>query len=402
MTPEGLASRLWLKVYKDSTVLALKNSSRGQVPPFVVMDVMRAAAEQEQVGNNIIHMEVGQPDTGAPSGVIAAAHNALEHNRLGYTLALGIPSLRSGIADHYKETYGLSVDAERVVVTTGSSCGFLLAFLSAFDEGDRVALASPGYPAYRNILRAVNIEVVELPVGPETNFQPTPDILNELGGKLDGLIIASPSNPTGTMIGPEQLHALVSHCESEGIRLISDEIYHGITYDKPAKSVLSYAEDAIIINSFSKYFSMTGWRLGWIIAPQDLLRSMECLAQNMFISPPTLSQCAAVAAFDCREELDRNIDRYTANRALLLEELPKAGFDKLASADGAFYIYADVSDLTNDSPAYCRRMLVEAGVAATPGIDFDPARGRNFVRFSFARSTEDMMEGARRLIAWQG
>ena len=382
--------------------MALKISNRGQVPPFVVMDVMRAATEREQAGENVMHMEIGQPDTSAPSGVIAAAKETLDQDRLGYTQALGIPPLRNAIAGHYQDTYGLSVNPEHVVVTTGSSCGFLLAFLSAFDAGDRVALASPGYPAYRNILRAVNIEVVELPVGPETNFQPTPEILKELGADLDGLIIASPSNPTGTMMSADQLRALVDYCKVQDIRLISDEIYHGITYVDDATSVLSFTDDAIIINSFSKYFSMTGWRLGWIIAPDDLLRSMECLAQNMFISPPTLSQCAAVAAFDCREELDLNIERYAANRELLLRELPKAGFDKLASADGAFYIYADVSAFTDDSSAYCRRMLLETGVAATPGIDFDPIWGNAFVRFSFARSTEDMAEAARRLIAWQG
>jgi aspartate/methionine/tyrosine aminotransferase len=400
MTRAGSVYRLCPKDSEAHTV-TLKISNRGQVPPFVVMDVMRAAAEREQAGENIMHMEVGQPDTGAPDGVITAAKHALDNDRLGYTLALGTPALREAIAGHYQDTYGLSVDPERVVVTTGSSCGFLLAFLSAFDAGDRVALASPGYPAYRNILRAVNIEVVELPVGPETNFQPTPEILDDSGGDLAGLIIASPSNPTGTMINADQLQGLVNYCENREIRLISDEIYHGITYDESASSVLSWSEDAVVINSFSKYFSMTGWRLGWLIAPLDLRRSMECLAQNLFISPPTLSQHAGVAAFDCREELDRNVRRYAANRELLLRELPKAGFDNLASADGAFYIYADVTNLTNDSAEYCRRMLVEAGVAATPGVDFDPERGHTFIRFSFARSTEDMMEAARRLIAWQ-
>ncbi len=381
--------------------MALKCSSRAQVPPFIVMDVMRAAAEQEASGANIMHMEVGQPHTGAAAGVIAAAKAALDDDRLGYTLATGIPELRLAIAKHYADQYNVILDPERVIVTTGSSCGFLLAFLSAFDEGDTVALASPGYPAYRNILRALNIEVLEILVGPETNFQPTPALLDQLRDVPDGLIVASPSNPTGTMISSEGMRYLVKYCEINGIRLISDEIYHGITYENPASTALTFTDNTIVINSFSKYFSMTGWRLGWIVAPEDLLRPMECLAQNLFISPPTLSQTAAVAAFDCREELDRNVAVYAANRKLLLEKLPQAGFTDLASADGAFYIYANVGHLTNDSIAFCQKMLLEAGVAVTPGPDFDPERGQRYLRFSFARSHTDMEEAARRLIHWQ-
>jgi len=380
--------------------MALKVAKRGTVPPFIVMDVMKAAAEREAVGEHVLHMEVGQPDTSAPSGVIAAAKSALDEDRLGYTVALGLSELRARIVQYYQDTYGATVDEEHVMITTGSSCGFLLSFLSAFDVGDRVALASPGYPAYRNILRAVGIDVVDLLTTPETNFQPTPELLDECSGEIDGLIIASPSNPTGTMIHEGDLKRLCAYCDERGIRLISDEIYHGITYDESALSALSFTKNAIIINSFSKYFSMTGWRLGWMIVPDDLIRAVECLAQNLFISPPTLSQRAAVAAFDCEDECQENLRRYAANRALLLEELPKAGFDKLASADGAFYIYADVGALTNDSPEFCRRMLLETGVAATPGTDFDPSRGHRFVRFSFARSTDDMAEAAKRLKAW--
>lgn len=381
--------------------MGLKVARRGQVAPFIVMDVMRAANELEAEGENIMHMEVGQPGTPAPKGVIEAATKALTSERLGYTDAFGIPPLRKAIRDYYKRAYRVDVPLERIAVTVGSSGAFILSFLAAFDEGDRVALAAPGYPAYRNILIALGIEVVEIPVGPETNFQPTPDLLAASGGKLDGLIVASPSNPTGTMIDADGLKALYDYCDANGIRLVSDEIYHGITYEEPAETVLRFGDDAIIVNSFSKYFSMTGWRLGWMIMPPDLIRTMECLAQNLFISAPAVSQHAAVAVFDCEDELQENLRTYARNRELLLSELPKAGFDKLASADGAFYIYADVSAMTNDSTAFCQRMLAETGVAATPGADFDPKRGHLFVRFSFARDPADMAEAAKRLIAWR-
>ena len=381
--------------------MALKSSQRGQVSPFIVMDVMRAANALEADGENIVHMEVGQPGTGAPQGVIEAVCKAVREHRLGYTDAFGLPALREAIQAHYARTYGVEVPVERIAVTTGSSGAFVLSFLSAFDAGDRVALAAPGYPAYRNILQSLGIEVVEIPVGPDTNFQPTPALLSQLDVPLDGLIIASPSNPTGTMIDADGLAALYAYCADAGIRLISDEIYHGITYDKAAETILRFGDDALIVNSFSKYFSMTGWRIGWMIMPDDLVRSIECLAQNLFISPPAVSQYAALAVFDCEDELQANLGRYAENRALLLCELPKAGFDKLASADGGFYIYADVSEMTNDSAAFCQTMLSETGVAATPGSDFDPERGHLFVRFSFARDPQDMAEAAKRLIAWR-
>jgi len=381
--------------------MPLKVAKRGQVAPFIVMDVMRAANEREQKGESILHMEVGQPGTGAPKGVVEAAVNALRTERLGYTDAFGIPELRAAIRSHYQRTYGLEVPLERIAVTTGSSGAFILGFLAAFEAGDRVALAAPGYPAYRNILISLGIEVVEIPVGPDTNFQPTPELLAASGVALDGLIVASPSNPTGTMIDAAGLEALYAYCHLHGIRLVSDEIYHGITYEAPAETMLRFGDDAIIVNSFSKYFSMTGWRLGWMIMPVDLVRAIECLAQNLFISPPAVSQHAAVAVFECDDELQENLKRYAANRELLLRELPKAGFDKLASADGAFYIYADVSAMTNDSEAFCQAMLAETGVAATPGADFDPRRGHLYVRFSFARDPEDMAEAAARLIKWR-
>ena len=384
--------------------MALKVAARGNIPPFIVMDVMRAASDREASGKDVLHMEVGQPGSGAPEGVLDALRNALDTDRMGYTLAFGLPELCARISRHYRDIYACGVPVERIAVTTGSSGAFVLSFLAAFDPGDRVALASPGYPAYRNILTAVGAEVVDLRTGPDTNFQPTPDILEReiaANGKLDGLIIASPSNPTGTMIAPDDLRDLVAFCAKHEIRVVSDEIYHGITYGVRAETVANFSEDAIIINSFSKYFSMTGWRLGWMIVPEELLRSVECLAQNLFISPPTLSQIAGIAAFDCRTELDANVERYAENRSLLLSELPKAGFEKLASADGAFYIYADVGELTNDSPEFCRRMLNETGIAATPGTDFDPTRGHRYVRFSFAREYDVMEEAVKRLQDWR-
>lgn len=383
--------------------MVLKVSSRGQVPPFIVMDVMRAANEREVQGESVLHMEVGQPGTGAPHGVVDAVRSAVGAEKLGYTDAFGIPPLRMAIARHYKSEYGVEVDPARVVVTTGSSAGFVLSFLAAFDVGDRVALASPGYPAYRNILHALGIEVVEILTGPESNFQPTADLLEKEianSGNIQGLIVASPSNPTGTMLPPAELKHVMDFCEDRSIRFISDEIYHGITYGTIAQTAAALSDDAIVINSFSKYFSMTGWRLGWMILPEDLLRSVECLSQNLFISAPTVSQVAGVAAFDCRDELDENLRRYAENRALLLRELPTAGFDKLASADGAFYIYADVSGLTNNSVDYCARMLAETGIATTPGTDFDPSRGHQYLRFSFAGEMKTMVEASRRLVKW--
>ncbi len=380
--------------------MALKVARRGLVPPFIVMDVLRAANEREAAGEQVLHLEVGQPGTPAPAAVRAAARAALADAKLGYTDALGVPSLRARIARSYGELYGVELDPRRVVVTTGSSGGFLLAFLASFEPGDRVALAAPGYPAYRNILAALGVEPVLLPCDLEHRFQPTVELLDLVAPPLHGLILASPSNPTGTMVGRAALSDLVDYCAVRGVRLVSDEIYHGITYEAPAVSALELTDDAIVINSFSKYYSMTGWRLGWMVLPEDLLRPVECLAQNLFISPPTLSQIAAESAFDCRAELEGYVAAYARNRALLLEALPKAGFDRLAPADGAFYLYADVSRLTNDSEDFCRRALAESGVAITPGIDFDPERGHQFVRFSFAGLEAEMAAAATRLEAW--
>ncbi len=379
--------------------MSLRASRRGLVPPFIAMDVLRAATEREAVGADIIHLEVGQPGTQAPEAVREAARQALATAPIGYTDALGIAPLRQAIAAHYRAQYDVAVDPAEVVVTTGSSAAFQLAFLAAFEAGDRVALAVPGYPAYRNILTALGIEPVLVEVGENTHYQPTPELLAE-AGLLDGLIIASPANPTGTMICPADLARLARYCRDHGIRLVSDEIYHGITYEAPAATVRAFGREAVVVNSFSKYYSMTGWRLGWMLAPPDLARSVECLAQNFYISPPALSQLAAIPAFDCRAELDGHVARYRVNRDLLTGVLSAAGLSRFAPADGAFYLYVDISELTRDSEEFCRRLLAETGVAITPGLDFDPVRGGGWVRLSFAGPTEDIAEAARRLAEW--
>ncbi len=385
--------------------MALKSARRADIAPFIVMDVMRAAALRDaglaDPAGRTVHMEVGQPGTPAPAAVRAAAKAALDADKLGYTDAMGVPDLRRRIARHYRDVYGVDLDPGRVCVTTGSSGGFLLAFLAAFDAGERVALADPGYPAYRNILKAIDCTPVGLPATAAHRFQPTPELLDAAGGEFAGLIVASPANPTGTMLGKAELGALREWCARRGTRLVSDEIYHGIVYEGAGVTALSLGDDAIIVNSFSKYFSMTGWRLGWLVVPPDLVRTVERLAQNLFISPPTLAQVAAIAAFDAYAEMDGHVRAYRANRDYLLAELPKAGFREFAPPDGAFYLYADVAHLTNDSPEFCRRMLAEAGVAATPGVDFDPARGNRFVRFSFAGTMADMREAVARLTAWR-
>jgi aspartate/methionine/tyrosine aminotransferase len=379
--------------------VALKVARRGQIPAFIVMDVMRAAAERTAAGKDVIHLEVGQPSTGAPKGVIRAAHAALDAQALGYTLAFGNESLRRRIAASYQARYGIAVPAERVAVTVGSSGAFLLAFLAAFNPGDRVGIAAPGYPCYRQILSALDVEPVTIPVGAATGFNLTVEALKDVGD-LDGLIVASPSNPTGSVLSGAQLAALIDWCQQRGVRLVSDEIYHGITYGA-AEATAAGAPEVVTINSFSKYFSMTGWRLGWMIVPPDLLRPVEVLAQNMFISPPTLAQVAGLAAFDCTEELDANVARYARNREILLNELPGAGFDRFAPADGAFYVYTDVSRYTNDSEVFCRRLLAETGVACTPGVDFDPIEGRRFMRLAYPGTEAEMAEAARRIKAWK-
>ncbi|CCG06990.1 pyridoxal phosphate-dependent aminotransferase [Pararhodospirillum photometricum] len=380
--------------------MVLKVAHRGQIPPFIVMDVMRAAAKREAEGASVLHLEVGQPSTGLPEGVRAELARRIMDDTLGYTVALGLDGLRSAIARFYRETQNADVDPARIAITTGSSAGFVLAFLAAFEAGDRVGLAMPGYPAYRHILTALGCEPVLIPVGPETRYQPTVEVLDRLDKPLDGLIVASPANPTGTVIPPEDLQALVTACGERGIRLISDEIYHGITYGPAAVSTVGMAEHPVVVNSFSKYFCMTGWRLGWLVLPPELVRPVECLAQNLFISPPALSQHAGIIALDHREAFEGNIQRYARNRRILLDGLPAAGLTRFAPADGAFYLYADVGHLTNNSLDFCARVLNETGIAITPGLDFDDTDGARWVRFSFCGSTETVATAVERLTPW--
>jgi aspartate/methionine/tyrosine aminotransferase len=379
--------------------MSLRPSRRGLVPPFLAMDVLRAANERAAAGTHVIHLEVGQPGSPAPAAVLDAAGQALAGEPIGYTDALGVAPLREAIAVHYQAQYGIAVDPAEVVVTTGSSAAFLLAFLAAFEPGDRVGLAVPGYPAYRNILTALGIEPVLIKVGENAHYQPNPELLAELG-RLDGLIVASPANPTGTMIGAAALERLAACCRDRSIRLISDEIYHGITYETAAVTARVFGREAIVVNSFSKYYCMTGWRLGWMLVPPDLARSVECLAQNFYISPPALSQLAALPVFGCRGELDGHVARYRSNRDLLIGALNSAGLTRFAPAEGAFYLYVDISNLTRDSENFCQRLLAETGVAVTPGLDFDPIDGGCWMRLSFAGSTEEVGEAVRRLKDW--
>lgn len=376
----------------------MRSSSRGEVDPFIVMDILAAARAAERAGKSVIHMEIGQPGTPAPEGARAALAAAMAGDPLGYTEALGLPELRAGIAGLYRRWYGVELDPARVIVTAGSSAAFLLAFTALFDAGDRVGLGEPGYPSYRQILRALSLTPVGIPSQIENRLQPVPADLE--GVDMAGMIVASPGNPTGTMLTHAALSALIEHCAGRGISFVSDEIYHGLHYGERAVSALEITDDCYVINSFSKYFSMTGWRVGWMVVPQSHVRAIERLAQNMFICPPHASQIAALAALDCIDALEANRGVYAANRALLLEGLPKAGFTKIAPPDGAFYVYADVSDITNDSLALAGRILDQAGVAVAPGIDFDPVRGGGTLRFSYAGATADIAEGLRRLTAF--
>jgi aspartate/methionine/tyrosine aminotransferase len=377
-------------------------SRRSEVPPFMVMDVMAAAARIEAAGGHVVHLEVGQPAEPAPRTALAAAHAALDTARIDYTAALGIPSLRARISRHYREAHGCEVDPERIVVTTGSSGGFILAFLSMFEPGDRVAVTVPGYPPYRHILTALGCEPVLIETTGQTRHALSADALLAAHREkpLQGVLVASPANPTGTMMTREALTTLIAAARDEGIRFISDEIYHGLDYAFPAVTAAALSDDTLVINSFSKYFCMTGWRVGWIVAPEPLVRPIERLQQNLSISVPTLSQIAAEAAFDGHAEMDRIKRGYQENRRILIEGLPQAGLDTFLPADGAFYLYADVSKFTSDSLAFTKQMLEEAHVAATSGIDFDPIHGRSFVRFSYARSADDMREAVARITRW--
>ena len=380
----------------------LKPSKRSDVPPFIVMDVMAAAAQREAQGAHIIHMEVGQPAAPAPATAIKAAQAALTRGRIGYTETLGIPSLRARIARHYQDAYDLALDPARVVVTTGSSGGFILAFLSMFESGDRVALANPGYPPYRHILSALGCEPVLIETSAETRWALSAKALIAAHQRapLKGVVIASPANPTGTMMDADALTRLIAVAEAEGIRVISDEIYHGLDYAFAAETAANTSERVVVINSFSKYFCMTGWRVGWMVVPDALVRPIERLQGNLAISVPTLAQVAAEAAFDGREEMEAVKHGYEENRRILTEGLPKAGLDKFLPVDGAFYLYADISRFSDDSLDFAKRVLNEANVAATPGIDFDPVNGRHFLRFCYAGSSAEIHEAVDRIGRW--
>jgi aspartate/methionine/tyrosine aminotransferase len=376
-------------------------AARAAVPPFYVMDVLEAANARQRARGDVVSLVAGQPSAPAAAPVLRAAEHALRTNNLGYTEQLGIPELREAIAGHYSRRYALDVDPHDVVVTTGSSGGFLLSFLSAFDAGDRVALARPGYPAYRNILAALGCEVVEIPCDDSTRFQPTVAMLDDLG-PLKGVVVASPANPTGTVLASAELAAIAGWCAEHGAQLVSDEIYHGIDYGMGPASAWQFSREAVVVNSFSKYFAMTGWRLGWLLVPTRLHRAVECLIGNFNICAPTIAQHAAVAAFtdEAYAELDGHVQHYRVNRDVLVQGLKTLGIDRLAPADGAFYVYADISHLTRDAMSWCQRLLADTGVAIVPGIDFDPEHGSKFIRLSFSGAKADIEEGLRRLAPW--
>jgi len=384
------------------TLPQLIPARRAAIAPFIAMDVMREANLLEKAGRSIIHMEVGEPSAAPPPLVREAAIAALGGQKVGYTDALGLFSLRQRIARHYRDTYGVAVEAERIAVTTGSSGGFVMAFLALFDVGARVAVSAPGYPAYRNIFAALGIETVELRTDASTRFAVTAEMIAAAHRQkpVDGLLLMSPANPTGAMLGDLQLREVTELCDRLGIPFISDEIYHGLTYERPAQTALAFSQRAIVVNSFSKYYCMTGWRIGWLVLPPEMVRPVERLQQSMAISPPTLSQIAAEAAFDSRDELEKIKEGYARNRAILLNGLPKLGFSDLAPADGAFYVYLDISRWTEDSTQFCHELLHQAGVAATPGLDFDPTQGNRALRLSYAGAEADMVEALRRIGDW--
>ena len=373
----------------------MKKSNRSNVDPFIVMDVMEAARKAEVSGRKIIHMEVGQPGTPAPRLAKNILSKALQNNNLGYTVSLGLPDLRNRISKLYGEWYNLDLNPERVVVTTGSSGAFILSFATLFDAGDRVGIGSPGYPSYRQILKTQNLIAVDIQTEFENKFQPIADDI--VKNNLNGLLVASPANPTGSMLDKNSLKRLIECSKDNNVSFISDEIYHGIEYENKAVSALEISNDCYVINSFSKFFSMTGWRIGWMIVPENHIRQVERVAQNLFICPPHVSQITALAAIDAKEELKENVEVYKKNREILLNELPKAGFETFSPPDGAFYIYVDISKFNNDSLSFCKKMLDEVGVAITPGLDFDQKRGSSTIRFSYARSTEDIIEGTKRI-----
>jgi aspartate/methionine/tyrosine aminotransferase len=383
--------------------MALKVSNRSDIPNFRALAILSAVNERIEKGEDIIRLEAGQPCFGAPQPALDFAKQVLDNDgKQGYTAAIGMPLLRDRIALHYENTYGVKVDYNDIALSVGSSSGFILTFLAAFEAGDKIGLTMPTYPAYRNILQSLDLEIVEIETTAESNYQPTAEILEAYAGKLDGLIINSPANPTGAILKPDTLQGICTWCDENGVRLISDEAYHGIIYEEPAETALKYSKNVIVLNTFSKYFAMTGWRLGWAVLPADLTDRVKKLAESLFVSPPTLSQHVAYKVFDHTDILDSYVAQYRQNRDILKAGLPSAGFDQLSSADGAFYIYADIHKFTNDSEAFCARMIDEAGVSTTPGLDFDVNRGNATMRISYAGTPEDMEKVIERLTKWQG
>lgn len=374
-------------------------SQRSEVAPFIVMDVLDRANALGAAGRTVFHLEAGQPGTRAPKSALEAVAKALGSDVLGYTEALGRPPLRERIARHYREVYGVDVPPERVVVTAGSSAGFVLAFLALFDAGQTLAMANPGYPAYRNVAHALGLAARLIECREELQFRLTAEAIGKAAG-INGLLIASPANPSGTVIDERELKAIVDVCAQRGVALISDEIYHGITYGPRAQTALAFSDDVVVINSFSKYFSMTGWRIGWMVVPESLVRPIQRLAQNFYISPPTISQVAALASLDAREELDGHVRTYARNRERLLAAVRAAGFGTIAPADGAFYIYANVGTFGMDAALFTKALLEDTGIAATPGADFDPIAGDRWVRFSYAGSASEIDCAADALVRW--
>ena len=375
----------------------MDQTSNSEIEPFQAIAISRLAHALKAEGRSVIHMEFGQPSTGAPKAAITRAHEVLDTDGLGYWES---PALKARLARHYLDTYGVSVEPDQFILTCGASPALLLALASSFSPGDRVALARPGYVAYRNTLKALHLTPIEIPCGSATRFQLTAAALAALDPAPDGVIIASPANPTGTIIAAGELEAIVKVCRARGVRIISDEIYHGLSYIEPARSVLEFEPDALVVNSFSKYFSMVGWRLGWLLAPRDHLRRARAYVGNLFLTAPSLSQHAALAALDCQEELQGHVAVYARNRALLLDALPRLGLTAIAPPDGAFYIWASIAHLTDDSLAFCKALLRDTGVATAPGVDFDPVEGRHFIRFSFAVSTAQVEEAIERMAGW--
>jgi len=380
--------------------MSIKLSQRSDISVFRVLDILRIVNERVAAGADIIHMEAGQPSVGAPQAALDYAADILKSGNLGYTEATGMPALKARIAQYYKDTFDVAVDPKNVIITIGGSGGLLMSFIATLDVGDTVAMAAPAYPAYRNILKALGCNVVEIPATLEENYQPTIARLEALPEKPQALIIGNPSNPTGTMIGKKDLEELTHWCQSHGVRLIADELYNGIIYCDECDTVLRSSKEAISVNSFSKYFAMTGWRIGWVVLPDDVVDRVKRLCESLFVAPPTLAQHVALKCFDHLDVLDSYVARYEKNLEILKTELPKAGITKLSNVQGAFYMYADISDLTDDSEAFCRGMLDQAGVALTPGTDFDLTRGHQTLRMSFAGSTEDIVEACKRINAY--